>query len=224
MVYPRILDGPAARGRTMNDTEYADLYAACHKLDDGPDYRMNNYALNLINTVLDFQLPVNAVNAAMCFYQKNIGYSSHRGLRSVVDYFPNTSRGNKQLSSCLWDNNMWTRAKFLRVLLDEFEARDIRGQQSLTRWLENAEFEQDVKGQFRSSHHSMGIAIFHWLCLRCGIDTIKPDTRILQFVATAIGRRAYPQESLEALVRIAHEQGRKARLLDSAIWNAQGNL
>ena len=205
----------------MNNSEYAALYGACQELKDGPDYRMDNYALNLINTVLDFQLPVKAVNAAMQFYKKNIVYSSHRGLKSVVDDFPNTNRGNKRLSSCLWDNNMWTRAKFLRVLLDEFEARGIRGQKSLTRWLENADFERDVEGQFRSADHSMGIAIFHWLCLRCGIDTIKPDTRVLQFIETAIGRRASPQESLEALVRIAREQGREARLLDSAIWNVQ---
>ena len=205
----------------MNDAEYTDLYKACQQLDDGPDYQMNNYALNIINIVLNFQLHVTAVKTATCFYQNNIGYNSHRGLRSVVDCFPNTNRGNKHLASCLWDNNMWTRAKFLRVFLDEFEARGIRGQVSLRRWLENADFERDVKGQFKSTHHSMGIAIFHWLCLRCGIDTIKPDTWVLQFVATAIGRRASPKESLEALVRIAQGQGREARLLDSAIWNAQ---
>lgn len=207
----------------MNDSEYAALYKACQRLNDGPDYRMDNYALNLINTALDFQSHVKAVNDAMEFYRKNISYSSHRGLKSVVDSFPNTNRGNKRLSSHLWDNNMWTRAEFLRVLLDEFEARGIRGQKSLTRWLKNADFKQDVKGQFKSTHHSVGIAIFHWLCLRCGIDTIKPDTWVLKFVETTIRRSASPEESLEALKLIAREQGREAYLLDSAIWNAQRN-
>ena len=171
----------------MNDAEYKALYEACRQLDDGPDYRMSNYAMNLINTALDFMSNVETVNSAMSYYQENIGYSSHRGLKGVVDQFLDTKRGNMQLAQHLWCNNMWTRAKFLRVLLQQFEIRGVRGQRSLARWLRNADFERDIKGQFKSREHSIGIALFHWLCLRCGIDTIKPDTHVLKFVADAIG-------------------------------------
>lgn len=213
----------------MNDKEYRALYKACRKLDDGPDYRMSNYALNLINTVLDFQSKAETVNNAMLYYQENIGYSSHRKLKSIVDQFRDTNRGNTCLAQHLWSNNMWTRAKFLRVLLREFEIRGIRGQRSLTRWLESADFERDVKGKFQSAYrinhtrknHSLGIALFHWLCLRCGIDTIKPDVHIVNFVKSIIDRKAKPEECIEALVRIAREQNRECCRLDSAIWHLQ---
>lgn len=208
----------------MNAVEHQALYRACRKLDDGPDYRNSVYAENLILTVLDFQMNVIAVNRALNHYRRKVGYRSHSALKNVVDGFPNTKRGNEKLASYLWSNNMWTRAKFLRILLDEFAARGIRGQKSLKRWLESADFDRDVKHQFRLSspkNHSVGFALFHWLCLRCGIDTIKPDVHILNFVENAIGRRPTPMEAVRDLMRIAKRQSRKGYRLDSAIWHAQ---
>lgn len=205
----------------MQSSEYKKLYLSCEQLYDGPDYRMSNYALNLINTAIDFQMNVVAVNKAMEYYSENIGFSSHRGLKKEVQRFLNTEKGNKSLSLHLWANNMWTRAEFLRVLIKEFEKRGITGQKSLERWLRKADFERDIKGQFRSTHHSMGFALFHWLCLRCGIDTIKPDLHIINFVSNSIGRKASPNESVEALMKVSKEQNRKAHLLDAAIWHYQ---
>ena len=210
-----------AREITMNDKEYRALYRACCRLADGPDYRMDNYALNLINTALDFRANVNTVNRAMRHYQENIGYSSHGRLQGIVDQFPNTERGNKRLARYLWSNKMWTRAAFLRMLIHQFEIRGIRGQKSLTRWLRKADFERDIRGRFKTGHHSIGPALFHWLCLRCGIDTIKPDVHVIRFVSDAIGRQASAEESVQDLTRIAEEQGRKAYLLDSGIWHYQ---
>ena len=205
----------------MKNSEYKNLYQACHQLVDGPNYRRSNYALNLINTAIDFQMNVVAVIKAMDYYSENIGFKSHRGLKKVVQRFPNTEKGNKRLSQHLWANNMWTRAEFLRVLINEFEARGVKGQKSLEKWLRKADFKRDIKGQFRSSHHSIDFALFHWLCLRCGIDTIKPDLHIINFVSNSIGRKASPNECVEALMRISKEQNRKAYLLDAAIWNYQ---
>ena len=205
----------------MNQEDYNALFEACLQLDDGPDYRMNNYALNVINIALDFQSRVETVNSAMIYYENHVGYRSHRKLKKLVESFPNTKRGHQRLARRLWSNNMWTRAEFLRVLLEEFDIRGIRGQKSLTRWLTNADFKRDVKGQFKSEHHSVGIALFHWLCLRCGIDTIKPDVHILDFVESVIGRRAKPDECIAALVEIAREQHRECCRLDSAIWHLQ---
>lgn len=115
----------------MKNSEYKNLYQACHQLVDGPNYRRSNYALNLINTAIDFQMNVVAVIKAMDYYSENIGFKSHRGLKKVVQRFPNTEKGNKRLSQHLWANNMWTRAEFLRVLINEFEARGVKGQKSL---------------------------------------------------------------------------------------------
>ena len=205
----------------MNDAEYKRLFQACRRLDDGPDYRMNNYALNVINTALDFMSRVETVNSAMRYYRENVGYKSHKKLKELVDSFPNTKRGNMALASHLWSNNMWTRAKFLRVLLKEFEDRGIRGQKSLSRWLADADFNKDIKGKIKSPDHSIGIALFHWLCLRCGIDTIKPDVHVLNFVEGIIGRRTMPQECVESLTEIARQQNRKCYRLDAAIWHLQ---
>ena len=209
------------RKRFVNKKEYKMLRRACKRLKDGPDYRMYHYALILINTVLDFQNRVEVVGKAQKYYMKNIGYESHRDMKREVERFPDTKKGNKKLAKRLWSTKMWTRAEFLRMLIREFGNRGIRDRKSLKRWLRKADFERDVQGQFRTEHHSVGPAIFHWICLRCGIDTVKPDTHILKFVSVCIGRRSDAKEAVEALTRIAGEQGRKARLLDSAIWHFQ---
>ena len=140
----------------MDQKEYNALFQACLQLESAPDYRMDNYALNIINTVLDFQSRVETVNCAMSYYKCCRNYQSHKKLRAIVDSFPNTKQGNVRLASHLWSNNMWTRAEFPRVLLEEFENRGILGQKSLNGWLANADFKRDVKGQFNSKHHSMG--------------------------------------------------------------------
>lgn len=67
----------------------------------------------------------------------------------------------------------------------------------------------------------MGLAIFQWLQLRCGIDTIKPDVHVLRFVKNTIGRKATPTEASSSLNAIAIETGREAYRLDSAIWHLQ---
>lgn len=121
----------------------------------------------------------------------------------------------------MWNNNHWTRAKFLRMLLYEFESRGIKGQQSLKKWVSNADFEKDVKGQFKTEEHSIGIALFQWLRLRLGIDTVKTDVHIMNFVSTAIGRKISQQEALDALILVAKQTNRKASLLDAAIWHYQ---
>ena len=208
------------RTRLMNKKEYKMLHRACKRLKDGPDYRMNHYALILVNTALDFRARVEMVGKAQMHYKRQIGYK-YPDLKREMERFPNTKKGNKNLAKHLWSNRMWTRAEFLRTLIREFENRGIRDRKSLKRWLRKADFERDVKGHFRTEHHSIGPAIFHWLCLRCGIDTVKPDTHILKFVSDCIGRISNAEEAVEALTCIAREQKRKARLLDSAIWHFQ---
>ena len=213
----------------MNEQEYNNLYQACCGLEDGPDYRLSHYARNLINTVLDSQMYVEVAEKAERFYMKKIGYESHRDLKGEVERFQNTRRGNKDLALHLWNTNHWTRAKFLRMLIRELENRGVKDQKSLERWVCEADFDRDVKQQFcikyrngiRTGYHSIGPVLFHGLCLRCGIDTIKPDTHILKFVSTCIGRRSNLKEAAKYLTRIAEEQGREARLLDSAIWHFQ---
>jgi hypothetical protein len=178
----------------LTHTEYSALVAACRELRSGPDYRCNDYVTNLINTVLDFQMHTEVVGRSIAFFHANHTIRSHRKLLSIVNHFPDTKSGNLRLAEHLWGYRHWTRAKFLREILAQFDSRGIRGQESLRRWFTNAEFDRDVKGNFKTKEHSIGIALFHWLQLRLGVDTVKPDVHILRFVSDAIGRKASRKE------------------------------
>ena len=74
--------------------EIQKLRTQCNKLKDGPDYRIDDYVSNLLNTVLDFQMNVETVNLAMNYYEENLGYRTHEKLKEVLDSFRNTKRGN----------------------------------------------------------------------------------------------------------------------------------
>ena len=205
----------------LTKREIQKLRTQCNKLEDGPDYRINDYVSNLMNTVLDFQMKVGPVESAVEYYEENHGYRTHKKLKAFIDSFPNTKNGNLELANTMWNNNHWTRAKFLRMLLYEFESRGIKGQQSLKKWVSNADFEKDIKGKFKTKEHSIGIALFQWLRLRLGVDTVKPDVHIMNFVSNAVGRRISQQEALDALMIVAKQTNRKAALLDAAIWHYQ---
>lgn len=205
----------------LSDGELRRLMRACKKLPQGPDYRCDDYIENVLNSVLDFQMKTPAVTKAMEYFRNTHGARSHRKLRKLVDAFPNTNNGNRALAKYLWNNNHWSRAKFLRTLLECYEERGIRGQCSLRKWVLNADFQQDVKGKFRTKEHSIGFALFHWLQLRLGVDTVKPDVHIRNFVSDAIRRRATALEAVDGLKAVAKALGRKAYRLDAAIWNYQ---
>ena len=118
----------------LTKREIQKLRTQSNKLEDGPDYRINDYVSNLMNTVLDFQMKVGPVESAVKYYEENHGYRTHKKLKAFIDLFPNTKKGNLELANTMWNNNYWTRAKFLRMLLAEFACRGIKGQQSLKKW------------------------------------------------------------------------------------------
>ena len=208
----------------LSKGELRKLERKCRKLPPGKDWRCKDYVTNLMLTALDFQLRVKVVNEIIKAFQNQFGKQSHRWLKAQIGKFPNTKAGNKLLARHLWRKNLWTRAKFLRVIVNRFDQLGITDQKSLRAWLKGADFERDIRGKFKSKDHSMGIAIFHWLCLRSGIDTVKPDLHVLNFVTEAIGRRAGPQETIEGLRVIAKKLRVKMYRLDSAIWQYQRNL
>ncbi len=205
----------------LTNREIQKLRTKCNKLKDGPDYRINDYVKNLLNTALDFQMLVSTVTSAMDYYEENHGYRTHKKLKEFVAEFPNTKKGNLQLANSLWGNNHWSRAKFLRKIISEFDQRGIRGQQSLKKWINTADYESDIKGKFKTKEHSIAIGLFQWLRLRVGVDTVKPDVHIINFVSESIERRASQVEALESLLEVAKQTNRKASLLDAAIWHHQ---
>ena len=110
------------------------------------------------------------------------------------------------------------RAGFLRVLLSGFEQRGIVDQKTFHDWVEKADFERDVKGQFRFENFSIGYAGFRWLQIRCGIKTVKPNVHITRFIERIIKRTVSPEEAVDGLIQVAKLSNRKANRLDAAIW------
>jgi hypothetical protein len=211
------------RRMSLSTLELNQLRDACGRLGDGEDYRCDDYVENLLSTVLDFQLPYEPTtkNAIEYFYETRRDHlRTHSDLQAALAQFPNTKAGNMALAMFLWNKHLWTRAKFLRVIVNGFEKRGITDQESLRRWLTASDFHADIEGQFRIDYpknHSIGYAIYHWLLLRCGFDTIKPDKHIRDFIYASIGRKVPPPEAVAALTTIAAQLHRKPYSLDAAI-------
>lgn len=205
----------------LTGREIQKLRTKCNMLKDGPDYRVDDYVSNLLNTVLDFQMNSDVVNSAINYYEDNHGFRIHKKLKDILADFPNTKKGNLALANFLWNNNHWSRAKFLRKIIAAFEERGIKGQKSLKKWVTQADFETDVKGKFKTKEHSIGYALFHWLRLRLGVDTVKADVHIMNFVSDAIGRKVSQEDAVSGLLEVANQTKRKASRLDAAIWHYQ---
>jgi len=68
----------------------------------------------------------------------------------------------------------------------------------------------------------MGFAIYQWLIMRQGIETIKPDVHVTRFVESIICRSGIADEELVAtLEKVAKQLGLKAYKLDWRIWEYQ---
>ena len=207
---------------SLNTDEMAKLLEECRKLPEGKNYRTDDYVINLLATVLDFQMKAEVVDAAMDFYKekRRRELRTHKSLAELLASFPNTKTGNTQLANYLWDNNHWSRVEFLRELMKYFDSMKVRGSRTLCRWARSTDF-QEVKGRIKTKEHSMGYAIFKWLQLRLGVDTVKPDVHVKKFVSECIGRKAKDEETVEAVEVIAKDLQIPAYRLDAAIWDYQ---
>ncbi len=207
---------------SLTALELLRLKEQCEKLGDGKDYRCNNYISNLMQTVLDFRMRTKYAQTYWQYFfrnHKNITVVSD--LQTILDKYPNDKDGNLALAEDLWNTKHGARAKFLRKLIECFEERGITDQESLEKWVKTANFETHVKGQFKTKEFSIGYVLFEWLQIRCGVDTVKPDVHVLNFIRDAIGRSVEPEEAVKGLKKIAKILNRKAYLLDAAIWEAR---
>lgn len=64
----------------------------------------------------------------------------------------------------------------------------------------------------------MGIAVFHWLLLRCGVSTIKPDVWVINFGQRVLGKRIPEDRLVTAFNDIAPLIGESLETLDVTIW------
>jgi hypothetical protein len=109
---------------------------------------------------------------------------------------------------------LWTRARQLRGLLDYFEARGVTTQAALEAWAKGGEFKRDFEGRVPG----LGLAVYQWLVMRQGIETVKPDVHVRRFAEEALARRLGDAEIVAAFEAVAKELSLKAYELDWRIW------
>ena len=83
-------------------------------------------------------------------------------------------------------------------------------------WAQEAQFKSHFEGKVKG----LGYAVFNWLVIRQGVETIKPDVHVLRFATKAIGRSVKETVAVEALIRAAKDLGMPVHKLDWAIWEA----
>jgi hypothetical protein len=66
----------------------------------------------------------------------------------------------------------------------------------------------------------LGPAVYQWLVMRQGVDTVKPDVHVRRFAEAAVGRKLNDHDVIELTTRAAGSIGIKAFELDWRIWEA----
>ena len=182
-------------------------------------YLIDDYVENLMLTVLDFQMHNVAVFNAVKHYRDN-RFNEIRtidDLKLLLSKYADDKEGNTAIAKHLWGNRHWTRVSLLRKLTTYFESIGVTSQEALHHWAEKSNFEKDFKGKIPG----IGYAIYKWLVMRQGVETVKPDTHLIHFVESIIHHSFTEEELVDVLEKIAKQLGLKAYELDWKIWEHQ---
>jgi hypothetical protein len=182
-------------------------------------YLVDDYVTNLLLTVLDFQLHTTIVRRAHDFYQahRSTEVKTFEQLKGLLARFPDDPEGNTALAQNLWGYRYGKRIGYLRGLVSHFESIGVTTQERLTEWARTSDFDKDFKGRVPG----LAYAVYKWLVMRQGVETIKPDVHVRRFVDSAVGRIVDDQTLVSALEGVAREIGLKAYELDWRIWEFQ---
>ncbi|MEA1965275.1 MAG: hypothetical protein U9O41_09190 [Candidatus Aerophobetes bacterium] len=182
-------------------------------------YLEHDYITNLFLTVLDFQLSGHIVESAIAHYRKHQWNEirTFTDLKNLLAKYPDDRDGNTAVSLYLWGYRYWNRVSLLRKLITYFESIGITSQKTLSHWAKTGDFERDFKGKIPR----MGFAIYKWLVMRQGVETIKPDVHIRHFIDSIIHRTLPDNELVTILEKVAKQLGMKAYELDWRIWEHQ---
>ena len=177
-----------------------------------------SYLSDVLETVLNFQMQEPVVVKALQYFEHNVLHlhdiHTHEQLQDALNLYPDTEDGNKAAAQFFWGNKHWTRIELLRRFLHFLASISVTDQVSLHAWAKQADFERDFKGRVKG----MGIAVFHWLLLRCGVSTIKPDVWVINFGQRVLGKRIPEDRLVTAFNDIAPLIGESLETLDVTIW------
>ena len=205
----------------INHQEYELVLRKCRALQpaDGM-YLIHDYMTNLFLTVLDFMLQGRIIEKAIAYYKDN-RWNEVRTLddiKHLLSKYEDSKEGNTAIAQYLWNYKYWTRISLLRRLVAYFELIRVTSQESLTDWANTSDFERDFRGRIPG----MGFAIYQWLIMRQGIETIKPDVHVRRFIESIIHRSDFTdKEVVVALEKVARQLSLKAYELDWRVWEYQ---
>ena len=203
----------------MRREDLARVVAAARILPPaGSSYLETDFVMNLQETVLDYMQTTEVVVQALQRF-KDRHWDEVRtldNLEGVFARFPDDKEGNTALAQWLWGYNMWTRAHQLRDLAVFFRGIGVFDQAGLRAWARDAEFKRDFSGRVKG----LGIAVFQWLVMRQGVETVKPDVHVHRFLTGALGRSVSDEEAIALAEAAASELRLKAYELDWRIWEA----
>jgi hypothetical protein len=202
---------------SISPTDYRAILEACRRLPNPQgNYHVEDFVENLLLTVLDYQMQGAVVANAIRHFRDRHGSTlrTYDALRQFLADHPDDT----DAALHLWGNRHWMRLGQLRRLLDYFGSLPdpVTDQTALRHWAtrpDSVDFGGKIKGLKR--------AIYKWLVMRIGIDTVKPDTHVKRFLQTVAGRSFSDDETIYVLEKVARECGRKAYELDWSIWEHQ---
>lgn len=202
---------------TVTPEEYQVLKKACQSLPPPRgNYLETDFIINLFLTVLDYQLKGTIISKA-CQHYKEKHWERIRTLEDINQFlsnFTNDREGNLRAAEQLWGYKYWNRIAQLRDLIRYFDSIGVRDQDSLRQWAVESDFERSFRGRIKG----LGYAVYKWLVMRLGVETVKPDIHVMTYVKKSLGRDVDDRETVAVLERIARDIGRKVYELDWAIW------
>jgi hypothetical protein len=97
-----------------------------------------------------------------------------------------------------------------------FRSIGVTDQDRLRQWAISSDFKRDFAGRVKG----LGPAVYQWLVMRQGVDTVKPDVHLHRFARAAIGRPLNDQDVIDVMIRAADSLGIRAFELDWRVWEA----
>ena len=192
--------------------------AARHLAPSTSVYLEEDFVMNLLETVLDYMLQTEVVVKALERFRE-IRWDEIRtldDLERLMARFAEDQAGNTALAQHLWGYNFWTRAQQLRDLARYFRSIGVIDQERLKQWALTSTFKKDFEGRVKG----LGPAVYQWLVMRQGVDTVKPDVHVRRFAEASVGRKLNDSDVIELTIRAAASMGIKAFELDWRIWEA----
>jgi hypothetical protein len=183
------------------------------------DFVENDFITNVLVTVLDIRMHSTTLDRSIQHYREQRWNEVRTldDLDAMLARFPDDKQGNAEVAQYLWGNNHWVRLGWLRALVPFLAENDLTTQEKLREWARRNDFESDFEGKVKG----LGIASYKSLVMRLGVDTVKPDVHLHNFVEHVVGHGVTDDELVRVVEETARRIGASPRQLDASLWEYQ---